>query len=65
MNWTDAKNNRRCDLIDKEIDGTLASGEQDELDGLQGEMLRWRNKLAPRPIEEVRKLHSELKARAK
>ncbi len=33
--WSEAKNARRCALIDKEIDGTLAAGEAMELHLLQ------------------------------
>lgn len=45
----EAKNNRRCDLIDKEIAGTLSSDEQVELEQLQTEMLAYRHKVAPLP----------------
>jgi hypothetical protein len=58
--WTDAKNERRCDLIDKEIDGTLTPAEAVELHRLQQEMLRYRHKVAPLPIAAARKLHAEL-----
>jgi len=58
--WTDAKNDRRCDLIDKEIDGKLTPAEAVELHGLQQEMLRYRHKVAPLPIAAARKLHKEL-----
>src|SRR5579859_1764693 len=48
--WTDAKNERRCDLIDKAIDGTLTPVEAIELHRLQQEMLRYRQHVAPLPI---------------
>ena len=62
--WTEAKNERRCDLIDKEIDGTLTPAEAVELQSLQRAMLAYRNKVAPLPIAAVRKLHDELLAKA-
>jgi hypothetical protein len=36
--WTEAKNQRRCDLIDKEINGSITLAEQVELDMLQQEL---------------------------
>jgi hypothetical protein len=62
--WTEAKNARRCDLIDKEIAGTLSSAEAEELAGLQREMLRHRRRVAPLPLEAARRLHQELLDRA-
>jgi hypothetical protein len=62
--WTEQKNARRCDLIDKEIAGTLDGGEAEELAGLQQEMLRHRRRVAPLPLEAVRRLHQELLDRA-
>jgi hypothetical protein len=62
--WSDAKNNRRCDLIDREIDGPpLTPAEVAELAGLQEQMLRYRQRVAPLPIEDTRRLHQELLAR--
>ena len=65
--WNDAKNDRRCELIDKEvasfascctshttrpdIEGTLSSNEKDELAELQNQMLAYRRKVAPLPME--------------
>jgi hypothetical protein len=62
--WSEAKNARRCDLIDREVDGVLTFDEAAELKQLQGEMLRYRRKLAPLPIEDARKLQQELLAKA-
>jgi hypothetical protein len=62
--WTKAKNERRCDLIDKEIDGTLTPAEALELQTLQRAMLAYRNQVAPLPIAAVRKLHDDLLAKA-
>jgi len=63
--WTDAKNARRCLLIDKEIAGTLTTVEAGELHGLQQQMLRYRRRFAPLPLDDARKLHQELLAQAR
>ena len=47
MTWTNEKNQRRCLLVDKEIDGTLSPTEHAELEQLQSEMLAYRRKVAP------------------
>jgi hypothetical protein len=62
--WSEAKNTRRCELIDKEIDGRLSAAEAVELHRLQREMLAQRHKIAPLPLAEARKLHQELLAKA-
>jgi len=51
MVWTDAKNARRAELIDKE---DLSNEERLELDQLQAEMLEYRRKNAPFPIDEAK-----------
>jgi len=58
--WSEAKNARRCALIDKEIDGRLSAGEAVELHLLQREMLAHRHKVAPLPLAEARELHQKL-----
>ena len=58
--WTDEKNQRRCELVDKEIAGTLAADEQIQLEQLQAEMLAYRRKVAPLPLDDLRELHQEL-----
>src|SRR5262249_10026526 len=62
--WTDAQNDRRCDLIDKEIEGTITPDEAQELYVLQQEMLRYRRRVAPLPLEDARRLHQELLQKA-
>jgi hypothetical protein len=62
--WTDAQNTRRCDLIDKEIEGTITADEARELFALQEAMLRYRRRLAPLPLEDARRLHNELLQKA-
>ncbi len=62
--WTDAKNARRCDLIDKEIDSRLTPAETRELQDLQRQMLRHVDRVAPLPLEDARRLHQELLMKA-
>jgi hypothetical protein len=62
--WTDAKNDRRCDLIDKEYAGGLTVEEQIELQLLQREMWRHLNRVAPLPIEHARRLYRRLLRKA-
>lgn len=58
--WTDEKNQRRSDLIDREVAGTLTPSEKQELAMLQQAMLRHRDQLAPVPLDEARKLRDKL-----
>jgi hypothetical protein len=62
--WTEEKNERRCDLIDREIDGVITPAEAVELRQLQDEMLRYQNRVAPWPIVAARTLHRELLRKA-
>jgi hypothetical protein len=62
--WTDAKNDRRCELVDRRIAGTLTPAEATELADLQQQMLRHRDRVAPLPLDYARKLHQELLKRA-
>lgn len=63
--WTEAKNARRCDLIDREIEGLLTADEAAELAHLQQEMLRHRRRVAPLPLEGARRLHQQLLEQAR
>lgn len=58
--WTDAKNDRRCELVDRKIAGALTPGEAAELAHLQQQMLSHRDRVAPLPLDYARKLHQEL-----
>lgn len=58
--WTDEKNARRCELIERKYAGGLAPSEALELLRLQEEMLRYRQRVAPLPLEDARRLHQEL-----
>lgn len=62
--WTEAKNLRRCDLIDRKYAGGVTAPEAVELARLQEEMLRHRQRVAPLPLEDVRRLHQELLTKA-
>jgi|RhiMetdeSRZDD1v2_1073273.scaffolds.fasta_scaffold227619_3 hypothetical protein len=64
LEWTEEKNQRRCYLVDKEIDGTISPVEKVELTQLQNEMLAYRRKVAPLPLEALRELHQELLRKA-
>ena len=59
--WTKAKNDRRCDLIDRKYAGIgLTPAEAVELVQLQAQMVRYRQRVAPLPLDEARRLHQEL-----
>src|SRR5262249_22827351 len=58
--WTDAKNDRRCELVDRKIAGALTPDEAAELADLQQQMLSHRDRVAPLPLDYARKLHQEL-----
>jgi hypothetical protein len=62
--WTEEKNARRCDLIDRKYGEGISPAEALELARLQGQMLRYRQRVAPLPLHDVRRLHQELLARA-
>lgn len=62
--WTDAKNHRRAELVDREIAGTITHTEVVELADLQGQMIRYVHRVAPLPIEDARKLHRQLLEKA-
>jgi len=58
--WTDEKETRRRDLIDKDIAGTITDDERAELAILDRQGNEHYDRIAPRPIEGVRRLHQEL-----
>ena len=62
--WNELKNARRCDLVDREIAGTLLPEEASELAALQQQMLAERRRLAPVPLNNLRRLHQELLVKA-
>jgi len=61
--WDEAKNARRCELIDREIQGTIGGSERRELEVLTRELRVYRRQIAPVPIERATKLHQQLLAK--
>lgn len=59
------KNRRRAELVDRQIAGRLADEELAELELLQQQMRAYREKVAPLPLEDTRRLHAELMERAR
>lgn len=62
--WSEAKNGRRFELIDRELDGSITPADADELEQLQAEFRRHRRRVAPLPLAETRKLLDELERKA-
>ncbi|MBY0522417.1 MAG: hypothetical protein K2R98_03425 [Gemmataceae bacterium] len=62
--WSEQKNARRCDLIDRKFARGISPVEALELARLQEQMLRYRQRVAPLPLEDARNLHQELLAKA-
>ena len=58
--WTKQKNRRRCELIDKQIDSELSPVEASELEQLQSEMLAYRNRVAPLPLDDLREFYDDI-----
>ncbi len=53
-------NKRRFELIEKKVYGKVTKTEQRELDQLQAKADQYLDRIAPRPIEELEKLHQQL-----
>jgi len=64
VEWNEEKNARRWALVDKEIAQTLSVDEAIELESLQQELLAYRQRVAPLPMEGLRELHAELLEKA-
>lgn len=58
--WTQKKNQRRCQLIDRSLQAELTTAEQRELKNLQEEAEAYFDELAPPPIQGALMLHAEL-----
>jgi hypothetical protein len=58
--WSDAKNERRCELIDKDIQGALRPEERRELESLTLQMRAHRQRVAPVPVDGAIRLHRQL-----
>ena len=54
MGWTEQKNNRRHDLIDKDINGTITLSEYEEMEDLQEQFYIFVDKKYPLPIKEAK-----------
>jgi hypothetical protein len=58
--WTEEADARRCDLIDKDIAGTITPDEQAELAQLEHQAAKYFDATAAPPMERARQLHREL-----
>ena len=58
--WTDEKNRRRVELIDKKIAGTISTIETVELSSLQQQAEAHFDQVAPPPMQGVAELHQQL-----
>jgi hypothetical protein len=64
VEWNDAKNARRCALIDKKHDVGLLPAEETELDRLQAELAAQQRLVTPRPLAILELLEEALRPRA-
>jgi PAS domain S-box-containing protein len=60
LEWSDARNARRCELIDRKIQDTISTDEAAELEDLQEALRAHLDEVAPLPMEGAKKLHAEL-----
>jgi hypothetical protein len=58
--WTSAKNRRRGELIDRKIAGTITPEERVELEDLHEQLDRFVDRVAPLPVEPVRRMYDAL-----
>ena len=58
--WTQAKDDRRCELIDREIVGTISVTERAELAVLQKMAEQHFDEIASPPMEQALQLHKRL-----
>ncbi len=62
--WTSARNERRCELIDRKYERGLTASEEAELGALQAAMYRQVDRVAPLPLDATRQLHQRLLEKA-
>jgi hypothetical protein len=62
--WTEERNQRRGELIDRKYNHGLCPAEEAELALLQDAMYRYIDKVAPLPLDPARKLHLEILQKA-
>jgi hypothetical protein len=58
--WTDERNARRCDLIDRQIEGTITAVEIQELDELQTQLRRHLEQSTPFDMAGAQRIHQQL-----
>lgn len=58
--WSDEKDERRCELIDKDIAGTITVEERAELADLEQQANAHFDSIAAPPMDGARQLHQEL-----
>jgi hypothetical protein len=58
--WSEQTNSRRCDLIDRDIQGLITTSEKLELQQLQDQFYQYLDTAAPIPLDGARRLHQEL-----
>jgi hypothetical protein len=63
--WSDEKNARRCELIDRKIYGEISRDDAAELNALQLALNAYVNRVAPLPISSAKKMHAKLLGRRK
>jgi DNA-directed RNA polymerase subunit F len=64
MNHIRWDNQRRVDLINQDLDGRLTEAEREELESLESRSDQYVDRLAPLPLESLRKLHDDLVTKA-
>ncbi|MFO0810854.1 MAG: hypothetical protein U0746_19675 [Gemmataceae bacterium] len=62
--WTPDLNRRRCELIDKKYDAGLTPAEEAELAALREGLRRFMDRVAPVPLDDMRRLHQQLLEKA-
>jgi hypothetical protein len=58
--WNETLNGRRIELVKRQIYDKLTPDETAELEQLQEQMLAYRRRVAPLPLDELRELHQKL-----
>ena len=58
--WTEEKNARRCQLIDRKIQEVITADESKELEWLQQALRQYLDRVAPLPLEGAKRLHAQL-----
>lgn len=58
--WKETLNARRVELVKRQVYGKLTADETAELEQLQAQMLAYRRRVAPLPLDELRELHQKL-----